>query len=167
MDTINSFRGKDAIAEVDARHMDAILKQPLLNIWLVFKCKFFFVCLFTGEDPTSFTQQIFKNAYCCWNANRCLLQNLTTLERVLQIWLHSGITAKTEHKNHNTSRKFSGIKRPLLAMNTQYSTGHRKHVEILRTKQHYIVSGGSHGSTHLFFFNRKQPSSSGNESKCY
>lgn len=45
MDTINSFGGKDAIAEVDVRHMGASLKQLLLNMWLVLKCKFFFVCL--------------------------------------------------------------------------------------------------------------------------
>lgn len=49
-----------------------------------------------------------------------------TLEGMLQIWLQSGITAKTEHKNHNRRRKFTGTKSPLLAMNTQYSTGHRK-----------------------------------------
>lgn len=109
------------------------------------------LCVFTGEDPrvSIKRREIFKNAYCCWNENHCLLQNLKTLEGVLQIWLQSGITAKTEHKNHNTRRKFTGTKSPLLAMDTQYSTGHRKHVEILRTKHLYIVSGGSHGSTHL------------------
>lgn len=133
MDTINSFGGKDAIAEVDVRRVDASLKQLLLNMWRV------------SVKRT----EIFKNVYCCWNENRCLLQNLKTLEGVLQIWLQSGITAKTEHKNHNTRRRCTGTKSPLPATNTQYSTGHRKHVEILRTKHLYIVSGGSHGSTHL------------------
>lgn len=32
MDTINSFGGKDAIAEVDVRRVDASLKQLLLNM---------------------------------------------------------------------------------------------------------------------------------------
>lgn len=50
MDTINSFGGKDAIAEVDVRHMDASLKQLLLNMWLVLQSKFFFVCPLTRKD---------------------------------------------------------------------------------------------------------------------
>lgn len=107
------------------------------------------MCLFAGEDPPSSSQEKRSSKMLIVVEMQTVVyyKNLT-LEGVLQKWLQSGITAKTEHKNHNT-RKFPGTKSPLLAMNTQYSTGQWKHVEILRTKHLYIVSGGSHGSTHL------------------
>ena len=87
------------------RNTAVTFKRLRLNMRIFLKCKFI-VCLFWDENSPSFMQnrwsriQKCKNAYFCWGANRCLLQNLTTLEEALQTLLQSEITAKTE-RNYN------------------------------------------------------------------